>query len=505
MVELLYAQQWLKGQGEGLFNNLTLSLLFLFFFSVLFWSKFNGVSSTKLNLPPSPPKLPLIGHLHKFHPFFHRTCRDLSNKYGPIMLLQLGQAPFLVVSSPDTAKKVMMTQDTEFADRPPTSAAKVMMRGYTNVNFAPYGDYWRQGKKLFGDGLLNPQRVQSFRHVREEEAALMMEKISRYCSLQTPIEDLSDLFRAFISKTSLRCAVTYTSQDGHRLADMYHDVMTIMGTFSFEDYFPSFGYWIDVLTGFRWKLKSICQENDIYWEQVIDEHISRSTHNGDKKDLLDLLLQKEYNLTRANIKAMITDLFLGSDDAATTLKWAFAELINSPNAMKKVQEEVRRVVGIKSKVQEEDIHQMEYLKCVLKETLRLHPAGPTLVPRYNSKGAIVNGYDIPPNTTVLVNVWAIMRDPKVWENAEEFIPERFTNNMDIKSPDHTFVPFGTGKRSCPGISFGLAVLEIFLANLLFHFDWKLPGDLKELDMTEWQGFALQMKAPLRIIPTPHSD
>ncbi|KAF6140522.1 hypothetical protein GIB67_035549 [Kingdonia uniflora] len=503
MVELSHAQQWLEGQGEGWFNNSTLSLLFLLFISVLSWRKFNRVSQTKLNLPPSPPKLPLIGHLHHLFPFFHSACRDLSNKYGPIMLLQLGHAPFLIVSSPDTAKKILMTQDSEFADRPLTTAARIIMRGYTNVNFAPYGEYWRQGKKLFGEGLLSLQRVQSFRHVREEEAALMMEKISSSCSLQTPV-NLGEMFRAFITKTSFRCAVTTTSQDGHRLAKMYNGVMTIMGDFSFEDFFPSLG-WMDVLTGFRGRLRKIIQENDIFLDQLIEEHISRSAHSCvKKKDLLDLLLQKEYNLTRGNIKALISDLFLGSDDAATSLEWAFAEIFNKPNVMKKAQEEVRRVVGMKSKVHEEDIHQMEYLKCVLKEALRLHPAGPTLVPRINFQVAHVNGYDIPANTTVLVNVWAIQRDPKIWDNAEEFIPERFTDKSEIKSPDHTFIPFGTGKRSCPGISFGIAILELFLANLLFHFDWKLPGDLKELDMTEWQGFALKMKAPLELIPLSHS-
>ncbi|KAF6140793.1 hypothetical protein GIB67_042206 [Kingdonia uniflora] len=397
--------------------------------------------STKLNLPPSPPKLPLIGHLHHLRPFLHRSCQDLSNKYGPIMLLHLGHAPFLIVSSPDTAKKVMMTQDSEFADRPFTSAAKAIMRGYTNVNFAPYGEYWRQGKKLFGEGLLNVQRVQSFKHVREEEVALLMLKISPSCSLQTPV-NLGEMVRAFISKLAFRCAVTTTTQDGHKLAKMYTEVGTLMGAFSFEDFYPSLG-WMD-------------------------------------------------------------DLLLGSDDAATSLEWAFTELFNKPSAMKKAQEEVRRVVGMKSKLDEEDIHQMGYVKCVVREALRLHPPGPTLVPRINSKGTKVNGYDIPANTTVLINVWAIQRDPKLWDNAEEFIPERFTNKMEIKSPDHTFIPFGTGKRSCPGSSFGLAIVELCLANLLFHFDWKLPGDLKELDMTEGQGFAISKRTPLQLIPISHA-
>ncbi|KAF6175540.1 hypothetical protein GIB67_023060 [Kingdonia uniflora] len=502
MVQVLFAQQWLERLDEIMSNNILLCVVLLLV-SLFFLLKLNGVFSRKLNLPPSPPRLPLIGNLHQIGPYPHRSCQDLAKKYGPIMLLHLGQAKTLIVSSPDIARKITMTQDIDFSSRPFTHVVGVIMHGYKNVSFSPYGEYWRQVKKIFGQGLLNLSKVQSFKHVREEEMALMMEKISRSCSQQTPV-DLSGMIRSVLNKIFCRCALTTNNdEESEALAKLYTEVSLILGAFSFADHFPLFG-WMDMLTGLRWRLKRVIKKSDTFFEQLIEERISRRKHDdGDdnNKDLLDLLLQKDNNLGRDNIKALLMDLFLGGDDTSITLEWAFTELFNNPKAMKKAQEEVRRVVGTKSKVQEEDIPKMEYLKCVVKEALRLHCPGPMLLPRVTFQGSKVNGYDIPPNTTVMINVYVFQRDPDVYENPEEFIPDRFLNsNIDFRGQDYDLIPFGSGRRGCPGISFALAVVELVLANFLFHFNWKLPGDLKQLDMTEGIGIAFSKKIPLELVP-----
>ena len=198
----------------------------------------------------------------------------------------------------------------------------------------------------------------------------------------------------------------------------------------------------------------------------------------------------------------------GSDTTSTTLEWAFAELLKNPNTMKKAQEEVRRVVGSKSKVDENDVNQMNYLQCVIKETLRLRPPLPLLVPRETTSSAKVKGYDIPPKTRVYLNVWAIHRDPELWNNPEDFIPERFeSSQVDMKGQDFQLIPFGTGRRGCPGISFGLASTEYILANLLHWFDWKLPGDgvqMQDIDMSESCGLTVSKKVPLHLEPIPYS-
>lgn len=206
-----------------------------------------------------------------------------------------------------------------------------------------------------------------------------------------------------------------------------------------------------------------------------------------------------------HIQILDQDLFVGgSDTTSTSLEWAFAELMKNPKVMKKAQEEVRRVVGNKSKVEEDDVRQMKYLECIVKEALRLHPPVALLVPRETRSGVTLGGYYVPPKTTVFINAWGIQRDPEFWERQEEFVPERFENSqIDYKGQDFEFVPFGIGRRGCPGISFGVASIEYVLANLLYWFDWKIPDDTKSIDMSESFGLTVVKKLPICVQPIPY--
>lgn len=197
----------------------------------------------------------------------------------------------------------------------------------------------------------------------------------------------------------------------------------------------------------------------------------------------------------------------GTDTTATTMVWAMAELLKNPIKMKRVQEEVRGVVGEKRKVDESDIDEMKYLKCVVKETLRLHC--PVMVTRksWSSASSKLAGYDIPPKTKVLINAWAIQRDPKLWESPEEFLPERFiSNQVDLKGQHSQFIPFGAGRRGCPGMSFAVVEAEHVLACLLYWFDWRLPpGEtVEDFDMTDVFKPIIHKKMPLRLVPLLHS-
>jgi len=201
-------------------------------------------------------------------------------------------------------------------------------------------------------------------------------------------------------------------------------------------------------------------------------------------------------------------MFIGaSDTTSTTLEWAIAELMRNPNIMEKVQAEVRRVVGDKAEVDEDDVKQMSYLNCVIKETLRLHPPAPLLLPRETTSAVKLRGYDIPAKTRVMLNAFSIQRDPKLWNRPDEFLPERFENNdVDFKGQD-LFIPFGGGRRGCPGITFGITVAEYALANLLYWFEWKLPktdGTVQDIDMNETYGITTNKKVPLILQPIPFS-
>jgi cytochrome P450 len=198
----------------------------------------------------------------------------------------------------------------------------------------------------------------------------------------------------------------------------------------------------------------------------------------------------------------------GTDTSATILEWLMAELIKNPSIMKRAQEEVRRVVSKKSKLDKNDINKMDYLKCILKETLRLHPPIPLLLPRETLTSVKIGGYDIPPKTRVYTNTWAMQRDPKVWERPEEFLPERFKDNpIDFRGQDFEFIPFGGGRRGCPGLTFGVASVEYVVANILYWFDWKLPSanvEGEDLDMSESNGLTVTKKIPLHLVPILHS-
>lgn len=198
-------------------------------------------------------------------------------------------------------------------------------------------------------------------------------------------------------------------------------------------------------------------------------------------------------------------MFIGATDTtATTMEWAMAELVKNPSIMKKAQEEVRGVIGQKSKVDEMDVNQMNFLKCIVKETLRLH--APVFTARKTCASVKLEGYDIPPNLKVLINSWAIQRDPKLWDRPEEFMPERFANNsVDFKGHQHQFIPFGSGRRGCPGMSFAIVEVEYVLANLLYWFDWELPDDMsaENLDMSDVFTPVIRKKLPLHLVPIAH--
>ncbi|OVA20832.1 Cytochrome P450 [Macleaya cordata] len=502
--------QWFQDQQaeNTLFLPVTLSL---FIISLFFLFRFIRVD--KRNLPPSPPKLPIIGNFHQLGTLPHRTLRDLANKYGPLMLLDLGSAPTLVVSSPEMAEEITKTHDLVFANRPATKGAKTLLYNCTDVGFASYGEYWRAVRKICVVELLSAKRVQSFDVVRKEEIRVLMEKITHSVGDTVNLTELLlNLANNLISRVAF--GKKYDEEDGtSRLGHLTRDVLTLMGTFSVGDYFPLFS-WVDGLTGLTGRMRKTFRDMDAFFDQVIEDHLSNNGANyADHETVVDILLRaqndKTLNITlaRDNIKAIVLDLFVaGTDTVSVVVEWAMVELMKNPEMMKKAQEEVRRVVGNKSNVEEDDTHHMDYLKCIIKEILRLHPPVPLLVPRESSEDTNVAGYHVPAKTRVFVNAWAIQRDPKSWPNPEEFIPERFNNNpIDYRGQDFEYLPFGSGRRGCPGMQFGLIASEFLLANLLFWFDWDFPaGSNKEnLDTSDAFGLTVYKKNPTYLVPRLH--
>jgi cytochrome P450 len=196
----------------------------------------------------------------------------------------------------------------------------------------------------------------------------------------------------------------------------------------------------------------------------------------------------------------------GGEGSSSTITWAIAELVRDPRVMKKAQEEVREIFKMKGIVGENCINELKYLKSVVKETLRLHPPGALLIPRECGQACEIDGYHIPMKSKVIVNAWAIGRDPKYWTEPERFYPERFIgSSIDYKGSNFEYIPFGAGRRICPGSTFGLINVEMALALMLYHFDWRLPDGIKgeDLDMTELFGATIKRKDDLYLIPTAY--
>lgn len=198
----------------------------------------------------------------------------------------------------------------------------------------------------------------------------------------------------------------------------------------------------------------------------------------------------------------------GTDTTSATLEWTMTELARHPSVLKKVQQEVRKIANPEGEVDESHLQQLHYVKSIIKETMRLHPPVPLLVPRESLEECTLDVHKIPKKTRVLINVYAIGRDPESWENPFDYRPERFDDSkIDFRGNDFRFLPFGGGRRGCPGYPFGLATLEIALARLLYHFDWALPSGIRadDVDLTEIFGLATRKKTPLLLVPTAHKN
>ncbi|KAK1270895.1 Cytochrome P450 71A9 [Acorus gramineus] len=488
------------------FTNLALlaflSILLYFLFDYLFFSK-------NSNHPPSPPKLPIIGNLHQLGYLPHQSLRSLSLKHGPLMLLKIGRIPTLVVSSPEMAEQVMKTQDHIFANRPTIKMMDKMCYGQKNITFAPYGEYWRQTKKAITLHILSNKKVQSLQPIRYDEVMLLLRKISASSSSVNLSEMVTDMTKNIVSRAILG---KYLDNDKRRNDEFHYALnkgMELIGEFRVEDFFPSLA-WLRKFTRSNDHVNEIFRIIDDLSSAVIDDHVARD--KAEKPDFVDVLLslQDDPNadiaFTRDEIKALFNDLIAaGTDTSYITIEWAMAELVHKPEAMKKVQEEVRGIAGNKSMVEQYDTNAMYYLKAVVKEVLRLHPPAPLLLPRELMEDTKILGYNIPKKCRVIVNAWAIGRHPDYWKTPEEFQPERFLNSsMDYKGHDFQFIPFGAGRRICPGMAFAVATIELVLANLLNRFEWKLPGELRgeDLNMDEAPGLTIRRKESLVLVSEP---
>ncbi|XP_054807064.1 cytochrome P450 71AP13-like [Prosopis cineraria] len=466
------------------------------------------------HLPPGPPAIPIIGNLHQLGTMPHLSLQRLAAKHGPLIYLQLGEIPTVVVSSARLAKEVMKTHDLALASRPQLFAAKHLFYNCTNIVFSPYGPYWRNIRKICILELLSAKRVETYRSVREEEVARL---VSRIAESSPGTLDLTKLLGLYANDVLCRTVFGRDFSKGgdyhrHGFQKMLEEYQVLLGGFSIGEFFPSLEF-MHSLTGMKSRLKDTFRRFDQLFDQILKEHSSSNEIEDHDKDLVDVLLEVQRNdsdempLTTDNIKAIILDMFAaGTDTTFITLDWAMTELVMNPWAMEKAQNEVRGVLGERRIVLESDLPHLHYMKAIIKEIFRFHSPVPVLVPRESIEDVVIDGYKIPARTRVYVNAWAIGRDKESWEDPERFKPEKFLgSDIDFKGQDFELIPFGAGRRGCPAITFATAIIELALAQLLHSFDWELPPGIsaKDLDLTEVFGISMHRRDHLYVVAKRH--
>ncbi|XP_027905541.1 cytochrome P450 83B1-like [Vigna unguiculata] len=491
-----------------------LSSLLILCLTLVFFSFLLKYLKTLKNppLPPGPGGLPIIGNLHQLNnSTLYLQLWQLSRKYGPIFSLKLGLRSAIVVSSPKLAKEVMKIHDLEFCGRPKLLGQQKLSYNGTDIAFSPYNSYWREIRKICVVHILSSIRVSNFSTIRHFEVKQMIRKISMQAS-SSKVTNLSDALMSLTTTIICRIAFGRRYEDEGTERSRFHGLLNecqaMLGMFFFSDYIPFLG-WIDRITGLRARLEQNFKELDTFYQEVIDEHMDPNRKAPENEDLIDVLLQLKtqrsfsVHLENDHIKAVFMDMLVAATDttAATTV-WAMTLLLKNPRVMKKVQEEIRNLAGEKDFLYEDDIQKLPYFKAVLKETFRLHLPAPLLLPRETNEACILDGYKIPAKTIVYVNAWAIHRDPNTWKDPDEFLPERFLDNaIDFRGQDFELIPFGSGRRICPGMIMAIASLDLILVNLLRSFDWELPTGVKkeDIDVEVLPGLTQHKKNPLCVL------
>nr|UXG91338.1 miltiradiene/abietatriene hydroxylase [Callicarpa americana] len=490
---------------------------FAFFIVLLFvvwatWFHFLRQRSGAAKLPPGPYPLPIIGNILQLSKTPHQSLAKLSKTYGPLMSLHLGSMYTIVVSSPEIAKEILQKHDQAFSSRTIPAAAQAHDHDKVSMAYLPVGNEWRKIRKICREQMFSTHRLEESQVLRQEKLQKLSDYLQKSCDRGRVVNIAEATFITtlnLMSATLFSIQVTdFDSDATQEFKKTFEDLTNIVAVPNFGDFFPFLK---------PMDLQGIQRKSEFYFGKMlgfIDDLInqrlqSRGASSLKKNDLLETLLDlsqgSEYEFISIKvIKHMFLDLlFAGSDTTASTAEWAMTELLLNPEKMSKAKHELRTVIGENKQVQESDISRLPYFQAVIKEVLRCHPPAPLLIPHKSDYDVQIRGYMIPKETQILVNVWALGREPSVWSNPNSFEPERFLDRkIDFRGQDFEFIPFGSGRRICPGLPLADRMLPIMVATLIHNFDWKLEPGVKpeQVDTTEKFGQALHKAVPLRAIP-----
>ncbi|CAO2824460.1 unnamed protein product [Amaranthus hypochondriacus] len=483
----------------------TITLILVFVFSIIFFTKFAKKSKNIIRCPPGPKPWPIIGNIHHLGTKPHCSVTDLSKIYGPIMSLKLGGVTTIVISSPEIAKEMFLKHDLDFSGRRLLDATRATNHNKFSLAFLSICPRWRKLRKIAMIQLFTTQRLDASQHIRAKKVSDLKEYVTQCYQNGVSVDigkaafttSLNLLSNTFFSKDM----ATHDSLNSQEFKDLVWYIMQELGRPNVSDYFP-------ILRCFD--LQGVYKRNSVYFnkmldmfEEIINERLK--TPNDPKDDVLTSLLKlvEDNELSVEEVKHLLVDLFAaGTETSSITFEWALTELLRNPEKIKMAQIEIDQVFGKDKIIQESELSKLPYIQAIVKETLRLHPPAPFLIPRNPENDVELCGYFVPKNAQVWVNVWSIGRDPTVWSNSLKFMPQRFIEKeVDLKGHDFKYIPFGAGRRICPGMTLAYRMEHLMLATLLQSFNWTYY-DNEEIDVEEKVGITVHKALPLLANPIP---
>ncbi|CAH8281880.1 unnamed protein product [Eruca vesicaria subsp. sativa] len=477
--------------------------LFYFIIVRLLWSQ-------NSKLPPSPKSLPIIGHLHLIKKIpLPQALHYLSSIHGPVLFLKFGCRPVLVLSSPESIEECFTKHDQTLANRPRTITSDHFSYGYTNFGFAPYGDTWRTLRRISTLEAFSSSSLQKNSFIRNEEVTNLCSSIFR-SSLDSRSVDLKYHFSRFTAHVMLRLVSGSRGlekkdpESEKRFLEDFKKRFYSSMSINVCDYFPVLR-WIGY-KGIEKRVIEMQRMRDEYLQRLVDDVRIRMKKNDSTGSVIEKFLRLQETepefYSDDVIKGFVVLMFnAGTDTSPMAMEWAMSALLNNPDKLEKLREEIR--TNVKGIIQESDLSSLPYLRCVINETLRLYPSGPLLLPHCSSKRFNLGNYEFPENTTLFVNVWAVHRDSELWEDADVFKPERFEGFVGDRD-GYKFLPFGVGRRACPGAGFGMRIVALAVGALVQCFEWE-KVDEGDIDMRPAFSVAMAKAEPLVALPKPWPD
>ncbi|KAK4284480.1 hypothetical protein QN277_001306 [Acacia crassicarpa] len=484
-------------------------------------------------LPPGPLRIPFFGSsifLRKSFSELESILRSLHSKFGPIVTLHFGSDPAIYIADGSVAHQALIQNGVVFSDRPKVPPAdSIIISNKNNISSAFYGPTWRALRRNLASEMLHPTRISSFSGTRKWVLDVLLSQLRSDAESSKSIKVFDHLNYAMFCLLVFMCFGERL--DDKKIKDVQYVVRRFLLAFTNLEALNSWPRLTRILFPKRWEeLQQTVNDRENVIIPLIrackkakKERLTKSNEDDDTKDgkttvcyadtLLDLELPEENRKLEESEMVTVCVEFLdaGTDTTTTSLQWIMANLVKYPHIQQRLVDEIREVMGerLDKLVKEEDLSKMPYLKAVVLEGLRRHPPGHFVVPHAVSEDVVFNNYLVPKKATVNFMVAEIAWDPKVWEDPMEFKPERFLNRegkgsetFDITgSKEIKMLPFGAGRRMCPGYNLAILNLEYYVANLIWNFEWK-PASGHDVDLSEIQEFTVVMKNPLEVHISP---